>query len=60
MTRRDFLHTAAAASAAVSAVSSDAAVTEPPWYRRVTRWGQTNITERDPVRVGHSPFSLLT
>jgi len=22
---------------------------ELPWYRRVTRWGQTNITEKDPV-----------
>ncbi|MCC6861057.1 MAG: hypothetical protein IT158_20990, partial [Bryobacterales bacterium] len=21
-----------------------------PWYRRACRWGQTNITERDPVR----------
>lgn len=21
-----------------------------PWYRRVTRWGQTNITEIDPLR----------
>ncbi len=21
-----------------------------PWYRRVTRWGQTNITEKDPAR----------
>lgn len=50
MTRRGFLHTAAAASAAVSAVSSNAAAAEAPWYRRVTRWGQTNITERDPVR----------
>ena len=20
-----------------------------PWYRRVTRWGQTNITEKDPA-----------
>lgn len=20
-----------------------------PWYRRITRWGQTNITEKDPV-----------
>ncbi len=20
-----------------------------PWYRRVTRWGQTNITEKDPI-----------
>jgi hypothetical protein len=22
---------------------------EIPWYRRVTRWGQTNITEKDPA-----------
>lgn len=22
---------------------------EMPWYRRTTRWGQTNITEKDPV-----------
>ena len=21
-----------------------------PWYRRARRWGQTNITEKDPVR----------
>ena len=21
-----------------------------PWYRRVYRWGQTNLTERDPIR----------
>jgi len=21
-----------------------------PWYRRALRWGQTNITERDPAR----------
>jgi len=24
--------------------------TSQPWYRRVRRWGQTNLTERDPVR----------
>ncbi|HEY8599422.1 MAG TPA: alpha-amylase family protein [Thermomicrobiales bacterium] len=24
--------------------------TTQPWYRRVRRWGQTNLTERDPVR----------
>lgn len=24
--------------------------TASPWYRRALRWGQTNITERDPVR----------
>lgn len=27
-------------------MSSDAR----PWYRRILRWGQTNLTERDPVR----------
>ena len=24
--------------------------TTTPWYRRVHRWGQTNLTERDPIR----------
>ncbi len=24
--------------------------TNGPWYRRVRRWGQTNLTERDPIR----------
>jgi hypothetical protein len=43
VTRRDFFHSTLAA-AAVSAASA-----EPlPWYRRTLRWGQTNITERDP------------
>jgi len=28
-------------------VGSDAAL---PWYRRTYRWGQTNVTERDPAR----------
>jgi hypothetical protein len=27
-----------------------AAATTEPWYRRTYRWGQTNITEKDPVR----------
>src|ERR1035437_2409538 len=45
-TRRDFLQTTLA-GAAVSSAQTDAAA---PWYRRVCRWGQTNITERDPVR----------
>ena len=27
-----------------------ASPTASPWYRRTLRWGQTNITERDPVR----------
>jgi hypothetical protein len=24
-------------------------VRDVPWYRRITRWGQTNITEKDPA-----------
>jgi hypothetical protein len=37
----------AQSGAAMSSAQSGAAL---PWYRRVTTWGQTNITERDPVR----------
>ena len=29
--------------------SAKSADIEIPWYRRITRWGQTNITEKDPV-----------
>ena len=60
MTRRDFLHTgvAAAVAGAVPAVRSRQGSTASPrsanaslpWYRRAYRWGQTNITEKDPVR----------
>ncbi len=42
-TRRDFLYTGAAALTAQTASAT-------PWFKRVTRWGQTNITERDPTR----------
>ncbi|MDE3197637.1 MAG: Tat pathway signal protein [Acidobacteriota bacterium] len=44
MTRREFVLSAAAASAVQAAPSSE------PWYRRARRWGQTNITEKDPIR----------
>jgi hypothetical protein len=51
VTRRDFVQTtlagAALAAPADPAPQADAAL---PWYRRALRWGQTNITERDPVR----------
>jgi hypothetical protein len=47
-TRREFI-TAAAALAAGSLQDGTAAAAEP-WYRRTVRWGQTNITEKDPVR----------
>jgi Hypothetical glycosyl hydrolase 6 len=52
LTRRTFIEAGLAGTAAVSAGESlDAAVEgKDPWFRRVLRWGQTNITERDPVR----------
>ncbi len=46
MTRRDFMSTGAAAMASAAAQDGKGA----PWYRRTYRWGQTNITEKDPVR----------
>jgi hypothetical protein len=45
-TRRDFLQTSLAGAAAANAQTGGG----EPWYRRVYRWGQTNITERDPLR----------
>jgi hypothetical protein len=62
--RRNFLKTAAVTVATLAnldrignaadvkeAKSLDAAGAGPqPWYRRVVRWGQTNITELDPTR----------
>ena len=59
--RRSFLKKATAAaavtltgtnlitSAAESPVKGTAPQNEIPWYRRITRWGQTNITEKDPI-----------
>jgi hypothetical protein len=57
--RRSFLKKAAAATVAITgadllslAGNSPSGNIQPadeiPWYRRVTRWGQTNITEKDP------------
>ncbi len=37
----------AALAADAAPPQADAAL---PWYRRALRWGQTNITERDPLR----------
>jgi hypothetical protein len=55
LTRRDFIETGLAGTAAVSTgpTESDAQIGPEggvPWFRRVLRWGQTNITERDPAR----------
>ncbi len=41
MTRRDFLSTTAAAGLTPGGRPA-------PWYERACRWGQTNITEKDP------------
>jgi len=60
MDRRNFIKTTSAAATFTMAndlVSlpeynsgqSQANTGETPWYRRVTRWGQTNITEKDPL-----------
>lgn len=56
--RRKFFKQAAAASIAISGAgvfdphkdSTQASIygNEIPWFRRITRWGQTNITEKDP------------
>jgi hypothetical protein len=57
--RRSFLKKAAAATLTLAgadllplAVDNPVSDRDPageiPWYRRVTRWGQTNITEKDP------------
>jgi hypothetical protein len=57
--RRDFLkQTALAATALAGASLHRVAAIDPsgqtstalPWYRRTLRWGQTNITEKDPGR----------
>src|SRR5690349_23781041 len=50
-TRRRFLAEGAAVAAGLS-LDAPAQQTGQalPWYRRAYRWGQTNITEKDPVR----------
>lgn len=59
-TRRAFLKKAAGVTLTLAGTNSStftahAAIQqskpnqETPWYRRVTRWGQTNITEKDPL-----------
>ncbi len=55
MTRRGFITNTIAATLMVPASGANAATSQTPtarvpWYRRAYLWGQTNITERDPVR----------
>lgn len=58
--RRAFLKKAVAASVTFAGAGSISAgnnsqikdsklQNEIPWFRRITRWGQTNITEKDPI-----------
>jgi putative glycosyl hydrolase-like family 6 (GHL6) protein len=49
MTRRRFLRDTAAAALALRAAEG-VQFAAAPWYRRAYLWGQTNITEKDPVR----------
>ena len=49
-TRRTFLQLSAAAAMAAPAVAQTRAADSRPWYLRTYRWGQTNITEADPVQ----------
>lgn len=45
ITRRHFVAGSLLAPAAMQAADS-----ATPWYQRTYRWGQTNITEKDPIR----------
>jgi hypothetical protein len=58
ITRRSFLRDTIATACvvgsaprvALGAAQGRDAAQRLPWYRRAYRWGQTNITEKDPVR----------
>ena len=49
-TRREFIKKTASASWLLTTTGLPALAPQEstPWYRRVTRWGQVNITEKDP------------
>ncbi len=50
-TRRDFLQISMAAAAIPGPMNAEDGSREArPWYLRTYRWGQTNITELDPVQ----------
>ena len=59
VTRRRFIRSTIGGAAAVTgapaivsalAIRGQGASTHGPWYRRAYLWGQTNITEKDPIR----------
>src|SRR5215813_7982462 len=47
-TRRNFLQVTLAAGLQLPAMAQSRSGGEQPWYLRTYRWGQTNITEKDP------------
>jgi hypothetical protein len=49
-TRRNFLQLTLAAALPARALSQTRSGGAQPWYLRTYRWGQTNITEKDPVQ----------
>ena len=49
-TRRDFLQLTAAAALSAPVSAQTPTSGKQPWYLRTYRWGQTNITEQDPVQ----------
>jgi hypothetical protein len=49
-TRRNFLQVTAAAALAAPLEAQTATGGNRPWYLRTYRWGQTNITEQDPIQ----------
>jgi putative glycosyl hydrolase-like family 6 (GHL6) protein len=51
-TRREFLNVGAALALAPTGFAAEPLRPgeQLPWYRRASRWGQTNITEKDPIR----------
>lgn len=51
MDRREFMKSAIG-TAVLAGIPGSATADDngTPWYRRTIRWGQTNITERDPLR----------
>jgi hypothetical protein len=58
VSRRQFIRDTVASAAVISGPGAILPATElrgqsggkTPWYRRAYLWGQTNITEKDPVR----------
>src|SRR5438477_7333894 len=53
MNRREFVQSAIGATLIATVpqgVTEQGDTAALPWYRRTIRWGQTNITERDPAR----------